>query len=159
MPENMTLEEAQFDLHDAHKKILDLMSHLMRNQVNQTKWEDLMHEKKPNRVFMTGDWAMKALPKKFRESTKDWYAQAGWSWQMFAYQRCFPDDLGKGRVETDVHSAILNDKSLQDSETVLAQLKASLELYKKAHPEVTEVYIRADNAGKLLIEQYSLEII
>ena len=148
MPESLTFEEARFDLHDSHRKIFNLMSHLQRNQVSQTEWEALLHEKRPDRAFCTMDWAMKALPKKFRESTADWYAQSGWSWQLFAYQRCFPDDEGKGQVETNVHTTVLDDKSLQDSQSVLAMLRASILLYKKAHPEVKELWIRSDNAGE-----------
>ena len=155
-PENLSFEEAQFDLHDAHQRILNLKSHLMRNHVSQIQWESLIKEKNPKKAFMTMDWAMKGLPKKFRESTRDWYAQAGWSWQLLAYQRCFSDASDRGQVETNVHCAVLNDHSLQDSQSVLAILKSSLELYKKANPDVEEIYIRSDNAGMLdLISSYS----
>ena len=77
-PDQISFDEASFDLHDAHKKIWNLMSHLMRNHMSQKEWEDMLQEGKPHRALMTMDWAMKGLPKKFRESTKDWYAQAGW---------------------------------------------------------------------------------
>ena len=146
-PEHLSFEEAQFDLHEAHQHIMNLKSHLMRNYVSQIEWETLIRERNPNRVFLTMDWAMKALPKRFRESTRDWYAQSGWSWQLFAYQRCFTDASDQGQVESDIHCTILNDKSLQDSQSVLAMLKASLKLYKRAHPNVKEIFIRSDNAG------------
>ena len=66
---------------------------------------------------------------------------------LTVFQRCLADDKGKASIETDVHASVLNDKSPQDSDTVLAMLISSLELYKKAHPQVTEVYLRSDNAG------------
>ena len=57
-------------------------------------------------------------------------------------------DALEKKVETDVHCTVLNDQSLQDSTSVLAMLRASLQLYKLAHPEITEIFIRSDNAGK-----------
>ena len=75
MPEKLSYEEARYDLHNCHRKVVNVMKHLMRNQVSQSEWENLLHQKVSSRVFLTMDWAMKGLPKKYRESTKDWYGQ------------------------------------------------------------------------------------
>ena len=50
-------------------------------------------------------------------------------------------------VESQVFCGIVGDDSLQNSETVLAILKNDIEHYKKAHPSVTKLHIRSDNAG------------
>ena len=73
--------------------------------------------------------------------------QAGYSWALTVFQRCLAMESNKAFMETNVHCSVLNDKSPQDTNCVLAMLMASLELYKKSFPEVTEVYLRSDNAG------------
>ena len=57
------------------------------------------------------------------------------------------EERNKPFLESDVHCSVLNDKSPQDTDTVLAMLVASLQIYKMAHPDVTEIYLRSDNAG------------
>ena len=42
---------------------------------------------------------------------------------------------------------ILEDDSIQDSTSVVAMLRTALEFYKKGNPEITEIFIRSDNAG------------
>ena len=75
LPMHMTFDEAQYELHDSHYKIVSLVGHLMRNQVSNSQWEKMLYEKKPHRVMLTVDFAMKLLAKKYRESTKFWYGK------------------------------------------------------------------------------------
>ena len=72
-------------------------------------------------------------------------------------------------TETDVHASIIgrwnmnyiilwfsnslshlfsDDESIQNSNTVIAIVRSSRILFKKAHPEVTALHIRMDNAGE-----------
>ena len=74
------------------------------------------------------------------------FLQRGISWHLSSFERCVKNE-GKHYQETNVHCSILDDDSMQDSDTVLAIILASLRLYKKANPEVTEAYLRADNAA------------
>ena len=62
----------RYEVRDAHKKVIEFMQHTIRDQVQNAYWEDMINQMKPNQVFLTVDWAMKLLPKKYRESTKDW---------------------------------------------------------------------------------------
>ena len=75
LPDHLTFDEAQFLLHDSHLKIVSLVGHLMRNQMSNSEWEQKIHEKKPHVAFVTVDFAMKFIAKKFRESTKFWYGK------------------------------------------------------------------------------------
>ena len=63
------------------------------------------------------------------------------SWMLGVYQRCVSDG-DKASLATQCHTAILNDDSLQDADSVIAIIKSSLELYKQGHEQITEVYIR-----------------
>lgn len=70
------------------------------------------------------------------------------SWELLVYQ--FFSMEGPPCYETQVHDCILSDESLQDSNSVLAILRSSLELFKKMNPQIKEIYIRSDNAGMLI---------
>ena len=50
-------------------------------------------------------------------------------------------------IELDCHVQVLNNTSLQDSNSVVAIVLKSLQDYKRAHPEVQKVILKADNAG------------
>ena len=80
-------------------------------------------------------------------SQRDWYAQAGMSWHIAAFERCSKNSEGKGEIDTEVYVSFLNDDSLQDANAVVAIVMKNLEMYKIAHPEAREVYIKADNAA------------
>ena len=72
------------------------------------------------------------------------------SWLILVYQQALRtvSDEDKAVMATQCHTAIISDNSLQDADTVLAILRESLILYKKGHPQITEIWIRSDNAGK-----------
>ena len=75
------------------------------------------------------------------------YAQSGMSWMLGVFQRCIPNG-DKAVLATQCHTAILSDDSLQDADSVIAIIKSSLELFKRGHAEISEVFLRSDNAGE-----------
>ena len=50
-------------------------------------------------------------------------------------------------VDTDVYISFLEDDSIQDASAVVGMVLQNLALYKQAHPEVEQVYIKSDNAA------------
>ena len=48
---------------------------------------------------------------------------------------------------TNVYISFLEDDSLQDADAVVGIVLKNLELYKQAHTEVEQVYIKSDNAA------------
>ena len=50
-------------------------------------------------------------------------------------------------IELDCHVQVLEGTSLQDSSSVVAIILASAKDYKRAHPEVEKLILKADNAG------------
>ena len=86
---------------------------------------------------------------KVKKSFLSFKTEESTNWKTF----CFENSKKKGEyniTEGNKGSRFFADDSKQDSDTVLALIKRSLELYKKGHPEVKRVYIRSDN-GKLII--------
>ena len=80
-----------------------------------------------------------------KKSLKIFYLQRGLIWHLISFQR-FTNQDGQGTIETDVHVSIVKN-GIQDSNTVVALILASLEEYKKQNPSVTEVWLKTDNAA------------
>ena len=62
-------------------------------------------------------------------------------------KECDEDTHDGPMIELDCHVQVLNDTTLQDSNSVVAIVLKSLQDYKRAHPEVQKVILKADNAG------------
>uniref|UniRef100_A0A914XN95 Uncharacterized protein n=1 Tax=Plectus sambesii TaxID=2011161 RepID=A0A914XN95_9BILA len=90
---------------------------------------------------LTLDWAMKWLPKKARETQKDFFGKKGISWHITHVLRRDPQD-GKFKQRTLVH---ITDQDLQDADAVVAILKHVLEDLKLFG--VKSIFLRSDNAG------------
>ena len=86
MPENHVLvdtkEEMEFTVMKAKKHILAWKAHLLRS-INQDEARlDIIEALNETSVFLVQDWAMKFIPRKFRESQKDWFGKKGLSWHI-----------------------------------------------------------------------------
>ena len=92
-------------------------------------------------VLITQDWAMKFLPRKYRESQSDWFGKRGISWHIsvVARKKC-------GQLESQSFVHIVKNCS-QDTPVVMRLLEHSLRMLKVEHPEITTAYLRQDNAG------------
>ena len=89
---------------------------------------------------------MKWVKKVPRETQPEWFGKDGISWHAVAYERMVEKENG-WVIVVDVHIQVLKESSKQSSDSVVALLLASLEVYKTAHPEIEEAIIKADNAG------------
>ena len=97
-------------------------------------------------MLVNMDYAMKWVRKVPRETQPEWFGKDGISWHAIAYERMIEDENGWS-VEVEVHVQVLDETTQQSSDSVFALVLASLELYKKAHPDVEEAIFKADNAG------------
>ncbi|CAH3148826.1 unnamed protein product [Porites lobata] len=88
------------------------------------------------------NWAMKYLPRKFRESQTDWFAKRGIPWHIAVALRRGTDS--QMEMMTFVH---IFDSCNQDSRTVLAILNDVFHRLKGVMPQLQSVYLRQDNAG------------
>ena len=94
-------------------------------------------------VLIVQDWAMKYLPRKFREAQSDWFAKRGLPWHItVAIRRA--EDTGHFESQTIVH---VFQSCSQDSATVASIMRDSLHSLKKDIPELERAYFKQDNAG------------
>lgn len=81
------------------------------------------------------------MPKKYRESQRDWFGKRGISWHITVAIRKCAEDI---QMLTIVH---IFEKCTQDSLTVLAIFDDVLKQLKTVLPDLSSVYMKQDNAG------------
>ena len=92
-------------------------------------------------VFITQDWAMKFLPRKYRESQTDWFGKRGVSWHISVVVQRINENL---QTKSFIHVA---DNCSQDSWTVIRIMQHVLACLKKENNDLEGAYFRQDNAG------------
>ncbi|XP_048586205.1 uncharacterized protein LOC116616791 [Nematostella vectensis] len=85
---------------------------------------------------------MKFLPRSFRETQKDWYGKKGKSWHVTVAVTRGED--GELQTKTYVH---VFDQCTQNWFAVHSIIENTLTTIRRTSPEITEAFIRSDNAG------------
>lgn len=136
------IEELVFIEGQAKQNILAWKAHLLRC-VNQDEARlEVINALDESSVLLVQDWAMKFLPRKFRESQSDWFAKRGMSWHItVATRREENKDL---QMMTFVH---VFQTCNQDSCAVLSIMKDVIGKLKSLLPRLKSVFYRQDNAG------------
>ena len=117
-------------------------SHLLRSTNQDESRLDVIDELDETSVLLVLDWAMKYLPKKFRESQTDCFGKRGLPWHISVAMRKGND--GKIEMMTFVH---LFETCNQDSSAVLAILNDVFRRQTDVMPHLQSIYLRQDNAG------------
>ena len=136
------VEELNFIEGQAKQNIWAWKAHLLRC-VNQDEARlEVIDSLNESSVLLVQDWAMKFLPRKFRESQSHWFAKRGMSWHItVATRRAENQEL---QMMTFVH---VYQTCNQDSCAVLSIMKDVIEKLKSHLPQLKTVFYRQDNAG------------
>lgn len=134
-------KEMAYVVSQSKRNILSWKAHLL-HAINQDEaCLNILRNLDPTSVLVVLDWAMKFLPRKYRESQSDWYGKKGISWHIavaMTKQECQLEML------TLVH---VFQSCTQDSYSVLAIIDDVVSQLKAVRPEIKQVYLRQDNAG------------
>ena len=137
-------------LHDVHisfEAIFSWKCHLLR-AVHQDKAREQALEEwlsDSTKVFITQDFAMKFLPRRFKETQVEWFGKRGITWHISYCVRKLLD-VGK-QFEITVYSHIFHQTVSQNSNLVTALMRHTLQEQKPKHPELKDAYYRSDCAG------------
>ena len=135
-------DELKYVVSQAEKCIQTWKAHLLRS-INQDQARlDALDMLDANSVLLVLDWAMKFLPRKYRESQANWFGKRGISWHIAVAIRKSPES--KTEMLTFVH---IFQSCSQDSHTVLAIIDDVLGQLKTIMPKLNRVFLRQDNAG------------
>ena len=136
------IEELTFVKGQAKQNILAWKAHLLRCVNRDEARLEVINALDESSVLPVQDWAMKFLPRKFRESQSDWFAKRGMSWHItVATRRAENKEL---QMMTFVH---VFQTGNQDSCAVLSIMKAVIGKLKSLLPQLKSVFYRQDNAG------------
>jgi len=133
-------DELEYLASQAVKNIDSWKAHILRSINQDQARDDVLDTIDDKSVLLVSDWAMKYIPKKYRESQRDWYGKRGISWHITVAIR----QSVNVQMLTMVH---IFEKCTQDSQTVLAIFDDVLKQLKQVIPDLSSVYMKQDNAG------------
>ena len=130
-------------LKQAKENIMSWKAHQLRS-VHQTEAKHSVLEKLDSRsVLLVQDWAMKYMPRRYREAQSDWFAKRGLPWHITVA-------ITKSEVTLHFESQTIVhvfQSCPQDSATVASIMRDCLVSLKKEIPELERAYFKQDNAG------------
>ncbi|KAK3716892.1 hypothetical protein QZH41_005592 [Actinostola sp. cb2023] len=133
--------DAIFSLQAACDAIQTWKSHQLRMVHQDTARTDILDSLDKDSVLIVQDFAMKFLPAQYRETQKEFFGKRGISWHITV---CLTKANSQLLAQTFVH---IVESGLQDSKTVVTIMENVLQILKREHREIHNVYYRQDNAG------------
>ena len=116
-------DEMEYKTSEARQNIQAWKAHLLRSINQDAARHEILEILDARSVFLTMDWAMKFMPRKFRESQSDWFGKRGIPWHISVAMRNNANN--QTEMLTFVHSF---ESCTQDSSTVLAIRLATFSL-------------------------------
>ena len=142
--ENLSSEEREellFRVKQGKAAIWSWKSHLLRSVNQDSARVEMLEKLDESSVLLVQDWAMKYLPRKYRENQTDWFGKRGIPWHVTVATRREGEEI---KMLTFVH---IFQACSQDSCAVLAAMADVLRQLKIIIPQLEFVYYRQDNAG------------
>ena len=121
-------EEMEYIIANCKSSIEGWKSHLLRNSNQDSARHEILDSLDEESVLLVSDWAMKFVPKKFRESQRDWFGKRGISWHLTVAIR--KSTAGELQMLTFVH---IFQSCSQESPAVLAIFDDVLQALKRAN--------------------------
>ena len=135
-------DDIVFRLNHAESSISNWKSHTLRARNQEEAKHQIFLALSPSTVCIVLDWAMKFLPRKYREDTQDWFGKRGISWHIAV---AFTKVGGILQSLTYVH--IFEGQVSQDATVTTAILVDVIRLLQKQCPAITAIHLWSDNAG------------
>ena len=135
-------EELRFVVGKAEQGIVSWKAYLLRSVNQEEARLDIVNALDDTSVLLVQDWAMKFLPRKFRESQTDWFAKRGISWHLTVAIKRGNDQ----KIQMMTFVNVFRSCS-QDSCTVLSIMSDVVRKLREGHPQLQNIYYWQDNAG------------
>lgn len=126
----------------AKEKILNWKCHIIRSRNQGAAKSDLLVSLEESEVVIVLDWAMKYLPRRYREDQSNWYAKRGISWHIgVAFRRT------GGNLQSLTFVHIFHSQISQDSVTTTSVILDIVEDLNTKYEDISKVHLWSDNAG------------
>lgn len=134
-------DDVTFTAQTACDSIRAWKSHQLRMVHQDNARVDIIDSLDEQSALLVQDFAMKYLPKHYRETQAQFFGKRGISWHITV---CQTNINGEFCAQTFVH---IIESRAQDSKTVVTIMENVLQILKKEHPEMKNIFYRQDNAG------------
>lgn len=107
----------KYDAEKARERILEWKAHIVR-AINQEKAKiDTLNNLTSEQALIVMDWAMKWLPRSYRETQKEWFGKKGISWHVSACITKAPQEETEFQVwiDMDVYSFFFSKSCILQS--------------------------------------------
>lgn len=135
-------DDVKFRLQNAESGISRWKAHILRAKNQEIAKQDVFGNISESGCLIVTDWAMKFLPRKFREDTKDWFGKRGLSWHISVV---FKKVQSKVQSLTYIH--IFEKPISQDASVATAIILDVVASLQHQFPEIQKVHMWSDNAG------------
>ncbi|XP_062597521.1 uncharacterized protein LOC134258946 [Saccostrea cucullata] len=135
-------EAAMYTVEEAVEAIKKWKCHILRCRNQERARSDIVQQMSEDDAIITCDWAMKFLPKKYREGQVDWFAKRGMNWHIAVTL------LKDGQnFSTLTHVHIFDCPISQDAPITSQILTDVARDILKEKPAVKNINFFTDNAG------------
>lgn len=131
-----------FKVEKAVADIVSLQKHHVRSKNQELYRNQIVSNMTENDVFITCDWAMKFLPRKFREGQLDWFGKRGINWHISVSLTKLDT---KFHTQTHIHN--FNEQTAQDAHVTAAVISDVVSDLRRTVPNMQNVHLLVDNAG------------
>ena len=118
-------------------------SHLLRAVHQDRARQEVLDEVNSSKIFILQDFAMKFLPRRFKETQMEWFGKRGISLHISHCVRC----TSSNECEVSVYLHLFRQSISHNSEVVAAVMCHTLQEEKARHPEIKEAFYQSDCAG------------
>ena len=139
-------DEKEDKLHDVQVSLESIYAwkrHLLRAIHQDRARQEVLDEVDSSKIFITQDFPMKFLARRFKETQMEWLGRHGISWHI---SHCIPR-TSSNECEVSVYSHLFRQSISQKSEVVAAVISPTLQEEKARHPEINKAFYRSNCAG------------
>ncbi|VDI31910.1 Hypothetical predicted protein [Mytilus galloprovincialis] len=135
-------DEFTFTLYQAWSFLRNWKSHIVRARNQDCAKSKILDNLGQNDIFIVLDWAIKFLPRRYREDQSNWFAKRGISWHILV---SFIKEQNIIKSLAFIH--IFEGQISQDSSNTTAVILDTVDTIQKQNPNITNVHLYSDNAG------------
>ena len=135
------LQRLQYEFDIARSDVEAWKAHILRTYNQESAKHDILDSMNGSSIMLIMDWAMKFLPTRFREQMTDFYGKRGRSWHVSAVIVKTEEGF---EVECYVH---LFNSCTQNWFSIASIIEHVLSMIKNQNPNITDAYLKSDNAG------------
>ena len=143
--EEETIEDQDIYRYKVNQAVTSINSwkqHIVRSRNQDGAKSKLLENMLTSEVFLVFDWAMKYLPRRYREDQSNWFAKRGINWHI---------SIVFHKTENDLESLgfvhIFQNQISQDSRTTSAVILDTIRSVKEKYPQMDGLHLWSDNAG------------